>query len=237
MSVSTHFVGGRPPTDSGKNRILFVKGKLLYTSNTSSRHFPSKSGTKVFLQTYQDVHINVHYALYTEIFSLQSSYLFSFPNRQIFLPLIKSSDKYLHCKQGTMFLLLDLALPLCATHTFTACLHKVSQTKVFPSCCHAALGCLPAGREPSPGLNGVRLRRPRNSRLLTSAGYPQDSGLPPLSLLSHLPLPRPSQAWAQALPLSLQEHPHCKVPKRKCYFRCFTLGSNVCSIKALKINK
>lgn len=120
----------------GRTEFFLVKGKLLYTSNTSSRHFPSKAEPKSSLQT-----IRMYISMYTMLCIQKSffavSYSFSFQQTDILL--IKSSDKYLHCKQGTMFLLLDLALPaLCYSATFTACLHKVSQTKVFPSCCHAA---------------------------------------------------------------------------------------------------
>lgn len=230
MSASTHFVGGRPPTDSGKNRILWWKVSYSVLQIRVADTFLQKRNQSLLYKlsgcTYQCTLCTVYrnLSLRSHIHSLQ----------QTDILLIKSSDKYLHCKQGTMFLLLDLALPaLCYSATFTACLHKVSQTKVFPFLLSCRLGCLPAGREPSPGLKRGQTRRPRNSRLLTSAGYPQDSGLLPLSSpISPSPVPT---SLGSGLPpsLSLQgKDPHCKVPKGKCYFRMSALGSNVCSIKA-----
>lgn len=148
---------------------------------------------------------------------LAVSYSFSF--QQTDISLIKASDKYLHCKQGTMFLLLDLALPspfVLLSHLYCLSLQSFPDIGVsFLLSCR--LGCLPAGREPSPGLKGVRLAR--NSRLLTSAGYTQDSGLLPLSS-PFSPSPTPTSLGSGSLPLSLQgKDPHCKVPKGKCYFR------------------
>lgn len=103
------------------------------------------------------------------------------------ISLIRSLDKHFHRKQGTMFMLLGLVLPspfVLLSHLYCVSLQSFPVIGVsFPvSCC---LGSFPAGREPSPGLKGVRLD------VHWTAGYWPQQDIPRTQVSSLLPRPSP----------------------------------------------